>query len=821
MTGVLDNPSLVDEALQMGYYKMEILFLVQRHLAKRPFRNNASLRTSRKTTQDGFKDWAECIAMMTSLAASDTAVLHRHTNNASIEDDHPVNHPVLVRVDDGAVHPTLDPLLLGSPAGTPGQQPSLEDDGGSPDWEEDTFNGKKWDDMNVQERLLVIDGWLWKRKPMTRPNDPTPHESSLGHTHSEEAEVALPVLEPVALPVLDPVVPPVLEPVALPVLDPVVPPVLEPVALPVLDPVVPPVLEPVAPPVPNPTSNQRYWPFSRRTQKKRVHCDGVLVSVFHPKKKHPLSWIKCMIVTLCVALVLIGARLLQPSATSSSATSSSSTLSPTIELPALDNKPLSWAPVAAPQPSNAIVVGMQQPMDARTLGEEELTKPADVTVMQATFEYFELDTMGLVSAGIICELESSPDESSGGDGILAASPSNVSLERHVDVYTGQELITVGFDESRFSNTPVCEAPANTPHSGALEVQPMSDHETLSAAAKSQVPSVPTITSKSTALAAYDMIPTQGAAWEPRRAIVKVSSLDMLQVVYGQVHHVDQDDSQDLVIWQPRMSPKLVIDENADQGRIATTEPSKLEQKALQGDPSMRDSTLDHLFIRAACPKHDRSKALTVWQPRGVAVPSGPTSGIWVLEVWFDYWEKESGDVLVNVDCSAKFVNLPALMNGTVVLQDLREPLPFLSRTIGIKDVTLMRFQGMSSELAKVDFGNGLSNVTVVCSEPSSTAFSVQSLAPNRSKSSEGYCIAQTVLPFESNATQSHRNSTPGNASSMPRQDLLYDMHWALTFETYKEELFFLFSLFIRLLWLLFKYCFNWCRYLGEQPPNED
>ena len=127
--------------------------------------------------------------------------------------------------------------------------------------------------------------------------------------------------------------------------------------------------------------------------------------------------------------------------------------------------------------------------------------------------------------------------------------------------------------------------------------------------------------------------------------------------------IERDEKQALVVWQPTMlapsqgnSAPSVFDgagvalkPTDDMTRVTPAEPPENKNKSSL-------SSLDRLFIRAVSSKHDQSKALAVWQPFDIVKSTAPTEDTRPIELRFDFWEKDLGDVLVHSDCSVNIAD---------------------------------------------------------------------------------------------------------------------------------------------------------------------
>jgi hypothetical protein len=97
-----------------------------------------------------------------------------------------------------------------------------------------------------------------------------------------------------------------------------------------------------------------------------------------------------------------------------------------------------------------------------------LTPPTrTTTLMKVTFEYFELEAIGHVSVGILCDVETLPGDSASSDEIQVlyasrtTSLADVTVSPGYHVYGAQPVVSVGFGNGRFSVTAVCNILART------------------------------------------------------------------------------------------------------------------------------------------------------------------------------------------------------------------------------------------------------------------------------------------------------------------------------------------------------------------------
>ena len=225
--------------------------------------------------------------------------------------------------------------------------------------------------------------------------------------------------------------------------------------------------------------------------------------------------------------------------------------------------------------------------------EEPTVAPPAATDTKVTFEYFGLEAMGLVSVGIICELDATPHESVGNDGILFTSHktsiSDVTLERGTDWYTNQEVITVGYGGGRFSVTGVCEDPTALSHRSSSLLPRASHPEVTSVVTDFQAPSVVIST------LASDMVPALTVSPDhTRRANAQVLKFEPLYGLNWHAHAIVRDENKALAILQPNtlavplrdQSESIMLDGAGDAlkhdiTQITPVEPSEIDDKSSQ------------------------------------------------------------------------------------------------------------------------------------------------------------------------------------------------------------------------------------------------
>ena len=361
---------------------------------------------------------------------------------------------------------------------------------------------------------------------------------------------------------------------------------------------------------------------------------------------------------------------------------------------------------AVEQPTILGIVSSPAP-DADLMIEEPTVAPPAATDTKVTFEYFGLEAMGLVSVGIICELDATPHESVGNDGILFTSHktsiSDVTLERGTDWYTNQEVITVGYGGGRFSVTGVCEDPTALSHRSSSLLPRASHQEITSVVTDFQAPSVVIST------LASDMVPALTVSPDhTRRANAQVLKFEPLYGLNWHAHAIVRDENKALAILQPNtlavplrdQSESIMLDGAGDAlkhdiTQITPVEPSEIDDKSSQEHSEASPSSLNRLSIHAVSSKHDQSKALAPWQPRTI-VTSAATTDTRHVVMWFNFWETDLGDVIVRIDISVKIIELSSMSGLVVELPNQQNPLVFVSQTVGAGDRNVTRFQVIST-----------------------------------------------------------------------------------------------------------------------------